>query len=162
MNLVWLIPAAAILAVVIYAFVRRQPRITAGQIPTVVTQLQNHGKDKAFAMFTFVPQGHEDQVTLQFSIEGQTLGLDWTYAIREKRTESPAYSRNAADRDRFAMFARNLGYEVIEKEAAHAKYLRIERGGSLIELASRTLKELYGVNPTDPITMEIDGFRLHV
>lgn len=160
MNPVVLISVALIAAVVIYAFVRRPTRITASQIPAVVAQLQSRGKDKAFATFTFEPPGAVDEVSIQFSLEGQTLGLDWIYAAAEIGTGSPSYSRNALDRQRFASFARNLGYEVLQRETRYAKYLRVERGGSLIDLALKTLKELYGVAPTDPITVEIDGFSL--
>ncbi len=135
-------------------------KVTAQQLPTIVMQLHNLGKDGSSASFTFTPRGGDEEVTVHFSIVGGTLGLDWLYWISERRTASPSYAKNAADREKFAEFARKLGYEVVQKEEAYAKYLRIERGGSLPQLAQNVMKEIYGLQPGDPIALETDGFRV--
>lgn len=150
----------AIIACVLYEILRKNPPITANQIPAVFLELKCQGNDGSYALFSFEPRNDNsgDEVFLQFSIENGVVGLDWTCSIPKVRNSLPAYVRNNADRSKFVGFANALGFEVANKEMNNVMYLRVERGGSLSELAVKLMHELYNVGSKDRIKLETDGF----
>src|SRR5262245_28711837 len=83
-------------------------RVTASDIPQVISQLQRSGKDGHFAVLMFVPPGSSDgePVNLQYSIERGAVGLDWVLI-------SP---RNIADQPKVSQLASKLGFLLDEHE----------------------------------------------
>lgn len=152
-----LIGGGAILLGVLYIFVAGDSVITVSQIPTVISRLQNYGKSDAYALFTFQPPDSGGEVSFQLSIEGNSVGLDWLRLKKERGRD--AYVRNESDLPQFLAFVRKLGYDAAEKEAGGYRYVRIERGGSLSELATKLVRELYGLKPNDPVKLEAEGFK---
>ncbi|GBD32127.1 hypothetical protein HRbin33_01091 [bacterium HR33] len=151
-----LIGGTAILVGVLYIFLARESGITVSQIPTVLSKLQSYGKNGAYALFTFQPSDSGGEISFQFSIEGNSIGLDW-YRLHKERGED-AYVRNETDLPQFLAFVRKLGYDTTEKEAKGYRYVRVERGGALSELATKLVRELYGLKPKNRIKLEVEGF----
>lgn len=150
------IGGGAVLLAVLYIFLARDPGISVSHIPTVISRLQNYGKTGAYALFTFRPPDSGGEITFQVSIQGDSIGLDW-YRLKKERGED-AYVRNETDLPRFLAFVRTLGYDAVEKEANGYRYVRVNRAGAIPELATKLVRELYGLKPGDAVRLEVEGF----
>lgn len=126
------------------------PACTVETIPTVFARLKSEGRDGSFAIFMFPSPDRpsaDDEINLQFSIEGGRIGLDWCLI-------GPA---NIQNREKFERFVGSLGYRIRACEANRVKYLRVE-AGDLALLGQKVVRELYGQNPEAKIDMVVEGF----
>ena len=116
----------------------------------VINQLKGSGKNGHFAVLIFVPPGSTDgeAVNLQYSTEGGVVGLDWALVA----------PRNIADQKKVREFASNLGYRLEEHEMNNVHYLRVT-DGSISELGTKIVEELYGVAANARLQMITEGFR---
>lgn len=130
---------------------RIEPRVRVSDVPKIYRQLERQGRDGSFAAF-IVPtedrHGAGEAVNVQFSMEGERLGLDWVL-------ESAG---NRAERDRFVHLATSRGYTVLSREKNGVAYLRVEEGGSLPALCMDLMMQFSDVGPDDYVDLIGDGF----
>jgi len=153
MHIIFIIIAALIIIGLILFF--RRTRIASdylikvSDIPDVLSQLQRTGKDGSFAVLIFGPPNSKDdeEINLQYSIEGGKVGLDWVLLG----------APNIADRDRIKVFASGLGHEWVEKEMNRVRYLRVT-GPGISELGMKIILDFYHVPSETDLTMITEGF----
>jgi hypothetical protein len=124
--------------------------VTLRNIPEVISQLDQSGKDGHFAVLMFVPPGSTDgeAVNLQYSIDGGVVGLDWVLL-------GP---RNIADREKVSEFASKLGYRPDEHEMSGVRYLRVT-GSGISELGAKIIQDFYHIGPDTKLEMITEGFK---
>jgi hypothetical protein len=126
-------------------------KVTIRELPEVVAQLRQTGKDGSFAVFLFTPAnetgGDSATVNLQYSIENAKLGFDWVLLA----------PRNLADRQKIWDFAKECHLEPTEREMNKVRYLRIE-GGDVTDLGMRITKTLYGLTDDSPVDLIVESF----
>lgn len=97
--------------------------IRPGQIFLALEHLRHMGRhaDWIVLMFkTLIPSADSDDqwLNLQYSIEGNTVGLDWVLLG----------ARNIADRQKIIDLCEFHNYEVMTRELNDVGFLRVERG----------------------------------
>lgn len=123
--------------------------IEAGAIPDVFHALKEQGDDGSFAVIMVPSSGQHsdsDALNIQFSIEAESLGLDWVLL-------SPI---NIEDQGRFIAYIEGEGLPVLECEMNDVSYLRVEEG-DLPRLCQGLLAELYGIAASDQIEFFFEG-----
>jgi hypothetical protein len=123
---------------------------TLKEIPVVFGHLSQKGHDGSFAIFTFQPSATsnpDDAVSLQFSIAGGQIGLDWCL-------NSPA---NIRDQDKLEGYIAARGQRVRLMESNQVKYLRIEQG-DLPLLCQGVIIELYAMRFDVKLDLAVQGF----
>lgn len=125
------------------------PNAHLGQLLQIVEQLGRQGGRGAFAVFLFPPEGEPqgDPVNLQFSIEGERLGLDWVLRA----------PRNIADTDKVRGFVTERGFAVSEHEMNGTHYLRVE-GDGIALLGRDVATKLYGLPLAAQVGLIVEGF----
>jgi hypothetical protein len=124
--------------------------VTAREIPEVISQLQQSGKNGNFAVVIFIPPGSTDgeAVNLQYSIEGGIVGFDWVLI-------GP---RNVTDRTKVSEIASKLGHHLEEHEMNNVHYLRLT-GPGISELGAIVIQDLYKIDPGTKLEMITEGFK---
>ncbi|OGA36224.1 MAG: hypothetical protein A3G80_02465 [Betaproteobacteria bacterium RIFCSPLOWO2_12_FULL_62_13b] len=114
--------------------------IPIAHIADVVQQLRAKGKNAAFAVLMFDPPsslpGSIGSTNLQYSVENDSIGLDWILI-------GP---RNIADKQALAEFMMDQGYEVVEREMNGVNYLRVE-GHGIADLGTLIVTNFYQLQP---------------
>ena len=126
--------------------------IKVKQIPEVVEQLKDKGRDSSFAVLMFDPpklsRNKKNDINLQYSIEYGIIGLDWV-------SLGP---RNIKDKRRIYNFLKQHRYKVLDLEMNNVRYLRIENDD--IALAGiQVITEFYGLTHNEEIELLVDGFK---
>ena len=144
------VSAITLLALLVRSRVAPTYSVSARDMSKVINQLKGSGKNGHFAVLIFVPPGSTDgeAVNLQYSTEGGVVGLDWALVA----------PRNIADQKKVREFASNLGYRLEEHEMNNVHYLRVT-DGSISELGTKIVEELYGVAANARLQMITEGFR---
>jgi hypothetical protein len=146
-----IIIAVIILVLVVKSRKATELNIKTAAIPAIFEKLKTTGKDRSFAVLGFMPPGktspQNDGVNVQFSIEGNQIGLDWVLI-------GPT---NIRDKDKFIRFATELGCTVVEREMNKVKYLRVEEG-DLPRLCEALIRDSYSVSPDTDLYFNPDGF----
>lgn len=150
--LIFALTAALIIvgAIVFKSRVAPPAQIVADQIPAVLQALAASDKSPAFAVLMFTTPGapnEDDRLEVQYAVENGKLGFDWLLVAPQ----------NTKDQGRFADFAAAHGYQVIQQERNHVRYLRVENG-DLAALGRDILLELYKRPANQPIAMVTEGF----
>lgn len=125
--------------------------ITLSQVADVVQQLQDKGANESFVVLMFPPPkslpGSDDEINLQFSVDGDVLGLDWVLLGQ----------RNVEDKLRLVQFIAGKGHTVTERERNDVHFLRVE-DGDIAELGIRIASEIYLLEPDAEMGLIVDGF----
>lgn len=119
-------------------------------VPKVFAQLKQQGSDGSFAAFMFSDHGRsgtENDVNLQFSIEGGKVGLDWVLI-------APV---NVREEHRGLDFLEAQGAKPRHSTMNGVTYLRAE-AGDLVRLCQRIMSELYGVGADRAVELLPEGF----
>jgi hypothetical protein len=147
---------AVVVTVLFLVLARRaqEVRVSASQIPAVVSQLKAFGKDSSFVVFVFMPEGKvapedEEGVNLQYSIENGRIGLDWVLLAPQ----------NIADKEKIAAYIADRGFAANMREMNKVSYLRVENG-DVADLGARIATEFYHLDPADQVDLIVDGFDL--
>lgn len=130
---------------------RIEPRVRVSDVPKIFRQLERQGLDGSFAAFLLPTEdrhGAGEALTVQFSMEGERLGLDWVLESAGNRME----------RERFVELATSRGYTVLSRESNGVAYLHVEEGGSLPKLCQDVMKEFCDLGPDDTVDLIGDGF----
>ena len=133
-------------------------------ISDVVRQLGANGRNSAFAILIFDPRGvllhPAGPISLQYSIENDTIGLDWVLV-------GPS---NIADKDQVANFIRSRGHKLEKREGRDVSYLPIEdRGipyvrvedGDLTNLGRGIWTDFYHQDGNRMVWLVVDKFDYH-
>ena len=129
---------------------RQEPTVaTRDQIPSIVSKLQQTGRDGSFVVFMFsIPGNHDETLpNLQYSIENGQLGLDWVLLAPQ----------NIQDETLVTDFVKRLGYTLSKHEINDVPYLRIE-GDSLEDLGLKILRDLYQLPADTKLQLIAEGF----
>jgi hypothetical protein len=127
----------------------RRDEASANEIPKVIRQLQQSGADGHFVVFMFVLTGAsvDQDINLQYSIEGGVVGLDWVLI-------GP---RNIADKAKVLELASKLGHQLEERFENNCRYLRLS-GDGIAELGARIIQDLYKIAPDTKLEIMTEGF----
>jgi hypothetical protein len=123
--------------------------VTSDRLPAIVGKLQSTGSDGSFVVFMFSIEGSQDEIlpNLQYSIEGEALGLDWVLS-------APG---NVRDESAIADFMKGLGYSVSKREMNDVRYLRVE-GSGLADLGIKIFRDFYHLDPQAKLELITEGF----
>lgn len=140
------------LIVLIRSRVVRSITVTVRQVPAVVAQLAQSGRDGAWAVFMFTRDGaphvsDDTDLNLQYSVEQGRMGLEWVRLI----------PGNVAAADEFHACVTRHGFAVAEREVNRVPYLRVE-GTGLDTLGMTVLRECFGLRDDTVIDLVPDGF----
>ena len=130
--------------------------VQPSQLPAVVEQLRQKGKEASWAVFMFYTpnlsaETDDNCPNLQFSIQDGTLGFDWVLL-------GP---RNIADEVRIAEFIASKGHTVTEMGINDVEYLRVE-DGDICELGLSIIEEFYKMPRDADIGILVSGFTLSI
>lgn len=129
---------------------RQEPTFaTRAQIPSIVSKLQQTGRDGSFVVFIFsIPGNHDETLpNLQYSIENGQLGFDWVLVAPQ----------NIQDETLVTDFVKRLGYTLSKREINDVPYLRIE-GESVEDLGLKILRDLYQLPADTKLQLIVEGF----
>ena len=152
-----LVPIIVVVAVIwlMVVFVRskgagREPTYaTRDQIPSIVSKLQQTGRDGSFVVFMFsIPNNRDETLpNLQYSIETGRLGFDWVLiAPQNIKDEAPVLD-----------FIKRLGYTASKREMNDVCHLRVE-GKGIEDLGLKLLRDFYHLAPEAKLELIIEGF----
>lgn len=132
----------------------REFTIRPTQIPYIVRQLVRKGTDASWIVFMFETSVASAEtgdriLNLQYSVEGEVVGLDWVLLGE----------RNMADESDIARLGEAYKYRVLEREVNGVPFLRVENG-NICELGQRIVKDVYRIADDTPIGLLVDGFSL--
>lgn len=152
-----LIPIVIAVAVIWLMIVLLRPRgarqeptfATRDQIPSIVSKLQQTGRDGSFVVFMFsIPGNHDETLpNLQYSIENGQLGFDWVLLAPQ----------NIQDETLVTDFIKRLGYTLSKREMNAVPYLRIE-GEAIGDLGLKILRDLYQLPSDSKLQLIVEGF----
>ncbi|HEY2082987.1 MAG TPA: hypothetical protein VGI88_09400 [Verrucomicrobiae bacterium] len=128
---------------------KKRDEASAGDIPKVISQLQQSAQDGNFVVFFFVPPDSKDSepVNLQYSIEGGVVGFDWVLI-------GP---RNVADKMRVTDYALSRGYRLEERNENGCRFLRMT-GNGISELGAGIIHEVYKIDRDTKLELMPQGF----
>lgn len=145
---------SSLAVIAMYLFWRRrrnqgiQTKIIAVEdIGELFRQISDQGVETSFAVLV-IQSGEKDEnenVEIQFSVEGGTTGLDWILM-------SPA---NIAEKQRVIQFAASRGFQWHEKEMNNWLYLRMDHG-DLVTLCKSLIDNLF---QAEQILLKYGGFK---
>lgn len=120
---------------------------SANDIPSLLTAMKQSKQTPRFAVFLF-DSSEGEAVNLQYSFENGVIGLDWFLIA----------AGNITHKGEIIKFTENLGYAVIEKEAANKeKYLHVE-GSRISDLGIRIIRDFCKIDPHTKLDLVIEGF----
>jgi len=125
--------------------------VRVDDLPRILEQLTRHGSEGDFAGFLVRPCGDprsKDTLSLQFSIEGGRVGLDWLLVRPD----------NILKQAQFEELAQDLGYSVSTRKMDDVPYLRVE-DGDVAKLGIEAIRGLCILNPLAEIQLVAEGFR---
>lgn len=126
--------------------------VTRDQIPSIVSKLEETGRDGSFVVFMFSVPDNDDELfpNLQYSIENGQLGFDWVLLA----------PRNIKDEAKLTQFMRGVGYTVSRREMNAVSYLRVG-GKDLENLGIKILRDFYHLAPEAELELIIEGFDMN-
>lgn len=126
--------------------------VTRDQIPSIVSKLEETGRDGSFVVFIFSVPGNHDEFfpNLQYSIEKGQLGFDWVLLA----------PRNIKDEAQLTEFMKRVGYTVSKREMHAVTYLRVE-GKDLENLGIKILRDFYHLAPEAKLELITEGFDMN-
>jgi hypothetical protein len=148
--------AIAPIVVLVVAWARRFISNTDGglvsvdEVPQLLSALTSTGKDGSFWVVLVPNTAREDGnfANLQFSIEGDRVGMDWVLLAK----------RNIEDQGAFTQFVAAAGATVQDITMNGVRYLRVSDGPDLAKLGQDFLQQVYHVAPEDKLQLIITDF----
>ena len=152
MTVIFIISAVVVvLFLVLKSKVVSDVGVKPTDIPLIFERLKATGKDANFSVLIFFPPGKTSKGRcnhIQFSIDKDTIGLDWILIGKQ----------NVQDKDKFAQFAAQQGYKFAELEMNNVKYLRVEKG-DLPKLCKMVISNLYSMPSDADLKLIQEGFK---
>jgi hypothetical protein len=143
---------AVIGTIVLFARSRVVPthHVGASDTARVLEQMRASSENPTFAVFMFSTSGRpseQDDLNIQFSMEGGRAGFDWVLLA----------PRNIQDEVKFVEFAKQHGFSPTRHEMNNVKYWRVEEG-DIAKLCAEIITDMYDMPASASIELITEGF----